>query len=85
MFLMTEEALTSLAKKVPDLLDYTDDCKIIDFSKDVNSQLYNLAGLTTEEINYVESNIRRSEASIYLKMLKTTYAGIVKYLLGKGS
>ncbi|MCR5848640.1 MAG: Eco57I restriction-modification methylase domain-containing protein [Lachnospiraceae bacterium] len=83
MFLMTEEALTSLAKKVPDLLDYTDNCEIIDYSKDVNSQLYQLAGLTTEEINYVEANIRRRDNSIYQMMLKTSYEGIVKYLIGK--
>lgn len=41
-FLMTDEALTSLAKAVPDILDYTDDNGVIDFQGNVNEQLYNL-------------------------------------------
>lgn len=41
-FLLTDEALTSLAKKVPDILDYSDDNGIIDFNKDIDSQLYEL-------------------------------------------
>ena len=41
-FLLTDESLTSLAKKVPDLLDYSDENGIIDYNGDVNAQLYNL-------------------------------------------
>ena len=41
-FLLTDESLTSLAKKVPDLLDYTNTNGIIDYSGDVNAQLYKL-------------------------------------------
>ena len=41
-FLLTDEALTSLGKLVPDLLDYTDENGIIDYSQDVNAQLYRL-------------------------------------------
>ncbi|MBR8732373.1 hypothetical protein IX339_001842 [Porphyromonas levii] len=44
-FLLTDEALTSLGKLVPDLLDYTDDNGIIDYAQDVNVQLYQLFGI----------------------------------------
>ena len=59
MFLMTDESLTSLGKKVPDILDYTDNNGIIDFSQDVNEQLYDLVGLTIEERDYIESIIKK--------------------------
>ena len=41
-FLLTDESLSSLAKMVPDLLDYTDGNGIIDYAGDVNAQLYQL-------------------------------------------
>ena len=41
-FLLTDESLNSLAKMVPDLLDYTDGNGIIDYAGDVNAQLYQL-------------------------------------------
>lgn len=41
-FLLTDESLTSLAKQVPDIINYTDNNGIIDFSGDVNAQLYRL-------------------------------------------
>ena len=44
-FLLTDEALTSLGKLVPDLLNYTDDNGIIDYAQDVNTQLYRLFGI----------------------------------------
>ena len=49
-FLLTDESLTSLAKLVPDIMDYSDDNGIIDFSKDVNSQLYQIFGINDEHI-----------------------------------
>ncbi len=58
MFLMTDEALTSLGKKVPDILNYQSTNQYIDFSKDLNNQLYKLVGLSEEEILYVENTIR---------------------------
>ncbi|MCR4601435.1 MAG: Eco57I restriction-modification methylase domain-containing protein, partial [Clostridia bacterium] len=61
MFLMTDESLTSLAKKVPDLLDYTADNELIDFSENLSEQLYQLIELTDEEIGYVESIIRHKD------------------------
>lgn len=45
-FLMTDEALTSFAKQVPDILDYSDDNAFIDFIGDVNEQVYSLFGIT---------------------------------------
>lgn len=41
-FLLTDESLTSLAKKVPDLLDYSDTNGIIDYNANIDFQLYNL-------------------------------------------
>ena len=42
---MTDEALTSLAKQVPDIKNYKNDNGIIDFEGDVNEQLYTLFGI----------------------------------------
>ena len=84
MFLMTDEALTSLGKKVPDILDYTDDNGILDFSKDLNKQLYELVGLSDSEIAYIESVVKAKDTpSIYESLLKTSYTDAVKYFLKK--
>lgn len=61
MFLMTDESLTSLGKKVPDLLDYSANSTLIDFTKDLNAQLYALVGLTSDEINFLETTIKPME------------------------
>lgn len=53
MFLMTDESLTSLAKQVPDLLDYTDDNGIVDYSRDINSQLYQLFNISEESQKHI--------------------------------
>ena len=45
-FLLTDESLTSLAKLVPDILNYTNDNGIIDFSDDVTTQLYSLFNIS---------------------------------------
>lgn len=84
MFLMTDESLTSLGKKVPDILDYTDDNDIIDFNKDVNKQLCDLAELTVEERAYIESVIKAKETpSVLENLLSMPYSDVVKYLLKK--
>lgn len=84
MFLMTDESLTSLGKKVPDILDYTDDNGILDFSKDLNKQLYKLVGLSDNEIAYIESVVKAKDTpSIYESLLKTSYTDAVKYFLKK--
>ena len=58
MFLMTDEALTSLGKKVPDLMDYTKKNALVDFDKDLDKQLNKLVGLTDEEVEYINSAVR---------------------------
>lgn len=84
MFLMTDEALTSLGKKVPDIIDYSDQNTLVDFQKDLNSQLYALVGLTSDEISYIESIVKSKEAgSLYEKMLSMSYDEIVKLFLKK--
>lgn len=60
-FLLSDEALSSLAKYVPDLNDYSNDNKFIDFSKDVNSQLYKLIGLNNSEIDFIEKTVKPME------------------------
>jgi len=60
LFLMTDEALTSLAKVVPDIIDYSS-ISIIDFSQDIEKQLYQLFNLSEDEIAYIESTIRPME------------------------
>lgn len=54
-FLMTDEALTTLALKVPDIQDYSSNNNIIDFSKNIDMQLCELIGLTQNEMNYLKS------------------------------
>ena len=63
LFLMTDEALTSLAKKVPDLGDYTDGNGILNFAGDLNSQLYSLLKLKSSEIAYIENTIKELDKS----------------------
>lgn len=52
-FLMTDESLTSLAKQVPDLQDYSDDNPYIDFNSDVNKQLYQLFNIEAETQTHI--------------------------------
>lgn len=56
-FLMTDDALSSLAMRVPDLGDYTINNKLIDFSEDINSQLFSLMKFTDEEKRYIKATI----------------------------
>ena len=58
LFLQTDESLTSLAKSVPDLGDYSSKNANLDFSQDLNAQLYELFGLTKKEAEYVETTIK---------------------------
>lgn len=52
-FLLTDESLTSLAKKVPDLLDYSDGNGIVDYDKDLDSQLYALFEINEENQEHI--------------------------------
>ncbi len=54
-FLMTDEALTSLGKRVPDFIDYSSNNKLLDFSMDLNEQLYELFGLEASEQVYLQT------------------------------
>ncbi len=58
MFLMTDESLTSLGKKVPDIMDYSDQNKLVDFSRELNEQLNDLIGLSSDEIAFIESKVK---------------------------
>lgn len=55
-FLMTDEALTSLGKRVPDFGSYADG-KIFDYSKPLDEQLFKAFNLTDEEIAYVKERV----------------------------
>ena len=57
-FLMTDEALSSVAKKVPDFNDYSDNQVLINFHKDIDSQMYKLLGLTQQEIDFIETKVK---------------------------
>ena len=66
LFLMTDEALTSLGKKVPDLGDYSSLRPLLDFSKSLDNQLYALLGLNDEDIEHIEKTVseRRKKGSV---------------------
>ena len=53
-FLLTDESLTSLAKKVPDLLDYSDNNGLIDYSGNVDEQLYALFGIDVKNQQHIK-------------------------------
>ena len=61
LFLMTDESLTTLGKAVPDILDYTNNSKFIDFKKNIDKQLQQLIGLTDIEMQYIEEKIYAKE------------------------
>lgn len=52
-FLLTDESLTSLAKLVPDIENYSDNNNIIDFSRDVDEQLFNLFEIEEDQQRYI--------------------------------
>lgn len=59
--LLTDENLTSFAKLVPDILDYTDN-SFIKFSKNIDDQLCSMIGLTDEEFAYMLTKIKSVRA-----------------------
>lgn len=56
-FLMTDEALSSLAKRVPDLTDYSDNNSYINFDMDINKQLCDLIGISNTELDYITDKV----------------------------
>jgi len=60
-FLLTNESLSSLAKQVPDIIDYTNENSGIDWTKsiqEIDQQLYRKYGLSNEEIDFIETKIK---------------------------
>ena len=60
---MTDEALTTLAKEVPYFSEWKTADGLLDFSRDVNTQLCTLFKLTKPETAYVTKTIRTLDAS----------------------
>ena len=60
-FLLTDESLTSLAKLVPDIQDYTDCNGRIDFSSDINQQLYKLFDIDKREQKYIREVLAKKD------------------------
>lgn len=56
-FLLTDEALTSLGKEVPDLQDYTGENPFIDFEKDIDVQLCKLFNINDDEFAYMKNRV----------------------------
>lgn len=54
-FLLTDEALTSLGKEVPDLADYSDDNKYINFHQNIDLQLCKLFKINDKEFAYIKN------------------------------
>lgn len=56
-YLLTDEALTTLGLKVPDIIDYTNKNTYINFEDDIDTQLCNLMGLSDIEFQYVKDTV----------------------------
>ena len=63
-FLLTDESLTSLAKKVPDLLDYSDENGIIDYNGNINNQLYKFFDMDTENKLHIQKILNEYEKTV---------------------
>ena len=63
LFLMTDEALTTLAKEVPWFGEWKTADGLLDFNDDINKQLCTLFKLTKPESTYVTKTIRTLDAS----------------------
>ena len=57
LFLMTDEALSTLALKVPDMKDYKNSSELIDFSKSLDNQLFSLFELDSSEQLYIQDYV----------------------------
>lgn len=56
-FLMTDEALTSLGKMVPDFKDYSDNNSYINYSKNIDTQLFSMFSMNEDEILYMQQRV----------------------------
>ena len=59
-FLMTDEALTSLGKKVPHYKSYSNNNGYLNFDKDIDKQLVLQIGFTNDEFNYITETVRNN-------------------------
>ncbi|WP_278971244.1 hypothetical protein [Megasphaera elsdenii] len=55
--MLTDEALTSLGKEVPDIGDYTDSNGILDFSKNIDNQLCEIFCISSDEFVYMKKRV----------------------------
>ena len=60
-FLLTDESLTSLAKLVPDIINYKTENGIIDFSKDIDKQLYSIFEIPEEQQQYIRNVLSKKK------------------------
>ena len=67
LFLMTDEALTTLAKEVPRFGEWKTADGLLDFNDDINKQLCTLFRLTKPESSYVTKTIRTLDVSRHRK------------------
>lgn len=64
MFLISGDALTSLAVLVPDFMDYTSKNKFLSFDSDLDEQLFKLFGLNKQDQKYIKDvidNLRKKQ------------------------
>lgn len=54
MFLLTDEALSSLGKEVPDIGNYKSDNGYIKFDENIDEQLFQLFNLSNDEVRYIK-------------------------------
>ncbi|MBE6096293.1 MAG: hypothetical protein E7198_00665 [Schwartzia succinivorans] len=59
-FLMSDEALSSVGLLVPDIMDYSNKNKILDFNKDVDKQFFDMIKLSDEEVLYIKDIVNNS-------------------------
>jgi hypothetical protein len=57
---MSDEALSSVGLLVPDIMDYSNKNKILDFNKDVDKQFFDMIKLSDEEVLYIKDIVNNS-------------------------
>jgi hypothetical protein len=70
--LLTDEALTSLAMMVPDIIDYSDGNGIIDFKGNVDEQLYNLFHISDSGKAHIKKTLAAKDFDAEAKTLFDT-------------
>ena len=56
-FLMTDEALSSLGKRVPDIIDYSNTNQLIDFNRNIDDQLQEKMHLEEDDMQYIHERV----------------------------